>query len=416
MEKSLDVGDIIDESLKLSSSQDDDSNREINFGISCLLNHLCHRGQSKQCQSHSKNVLNRFDEFYSKTCRDNVDCKLSVVRAFEESIANFPMAFAFVFQEIYKEKQHPQIGAGFIRMLQNLKENSIGNENCNRLIERLQSDPIEIRYALVDLVLSHNFAISNSNVCRRKVSEMLNRLVLNEESNEFRTYLQMRLMKDMSKSKTLRNAYSNTILPLFKPTTSSSDKPVTSVYIGSSLFNAIPLDYLLDVQNVATDTLIHSSFTVRSGNWRMFEVEIDAVGMQQMMASLLGTEQTGEQNSEAIEPAASMTLKLGSAFDDLGIKVARHGDLFRGQDAVMSAVWNAPSEPISVATVNSPVLKLKTKVKVLSGIEIESEIDYNLLVSVSGQASISLWSQTAETVIATKYDFDLKNSVCNVLF
>lgn len=107
------------------------------------------------------------------------------------------------------------------------------------------------------------------------------------------------------------------------------------------------------------------------------------------LAALIGEAEEGAEDAEA---TAGMTLTL---MDVLLPSV----EFFRGSGELMSAVWNAPSDPVSALQANLLLQDHAQKFHLSNGLVVDLEILGVASIDMSGSVSISLWYKTSNSLI-----------------
>ncbi|XP_013392489.1 microsomal triglyceride transfer protein large subunit isoform X2 [Lingula anatina] len=115
------------------------------------------------------------------------------------------------------------------------------------------------------------------------------------------------------------------------------------------------------------------------------------------------TADTGEDEAEK-EPTAGMSLDLM----DVGLRPV---EFFRGQGGLMSAVWNAPSEPISALQGNILAQDHVQRIHLQNGVVLELHVLGAVSIDLSGSISISLWNRNSHSVVYNSGAMVVKTSL-----
>ncbi|ELT96685.1 hypothetical protein CAPTEDRAFT_144067, partial [Capitella teleta] len=108
------------------------------------------------------------------------------------------------------------------------------------------------------------------------------------------------------------------------------------------------------------------------------------------LESLLGEEV--EAGQEDVEATAGISLDL------LGVSL-RPISFFTGQSGLMSAVWNAPSEPVSALQTNLLLQDHSKRLHLSNGLIVEHQLMGAISLDLSGSLSVSLWNKNAKCLI-----------------
>ncbi|XP_071131491.1 microsomal triglyceride transfer protein large subunit-like isoform X2 [Mytilus edulis] len=121
----------------------------------------------------------------------------------------------------------------------------------------------------------------------------------------------------------------------------------------------------------------------------VFNFELYAEGLEALIGG--GDEEVPEGGPEA---TAGMTLSLMDV-------LLRPIEFFRGSGGLMSAVWNAPSEPISALQANLLLHDHSQKLHLSNGLIIDVQVTGVASIDLSGSISISLWYKNSNSLIKT---------------
>lgn len=119
----------------------------------------------------------------------------------------------------------------------------------------------------------------------------------------------------------------------------------------------------------------------------VFNFELYAEGLE----ALIGDEEAPADGPEA---TAGMTLSLLDV-------LLRPIEFFRGSGGLMSAVWNAPSEPVSALQGNLLLHDHSQKLHLSNGLIVDLQVTGVASIDLSGSISISLWYKNSKSLIKT---------------
>lgn len=74
-------------------------------------------------------------------------------------------------------------------------------------------------------------------------------------------------------------------------------------------------------------------------------------------------------------------------------------EFFRGSSGLMSAVWNAPSDPVSALQVSFLLQDHNERFHLANGLVVELEVLGVVSIDLTGMVSISLWNRNSESLI-----------------
>lgn len=120
----------------------------------------------------------------------------------------------------------------------------------------------------------------------------------------------------------------------------------------------------------------------------MLATEIYAQGLE----SAIGGDSGGDSGGAEEEATAGMSLRL---LDTL----LRPIEFFRGTSGLMSAVWNAPSEPVSALAMNILLHDVNQRLHLQNGLVVDTKVLGVASIDLSGAISISLWNRDAHSVV-----------------
>jgi len=108
------------------------------------------------------------------------------------------------------------------------------------------------------------------------------------------------------------------------------------------------------------------------------------------LESLVGEEPDPEAAEE--EPTAGLGLKI---LDVLLPPV----EFFRGSGGLMSAVWNAPSDPVSALQTSFLLQDHSERFHLANGLVVDLQVLGAVSIDLTGMVSISLWNRNSESLI-----------------
>lgn len=120
----------------------------------------------------------------------------------------------------------------------------------------------------------------------------------------------------------------------------------------------------------------------------VFNFELYAEGLE----ALIGSDDAPADGPEA---TAGMTLSLLDV-------LLRPIEFFRGSGGLMSAVWNAPSEPVSALQGNLLLHDHSQKLHLSNGLIVDLQVTGVASIDLSGSISISLWYKNSNSLIKTR--------------
>lgn len=105
--------------------------------------------------------------------------------------------------------------------------------------------------------------------------------------------------------------------------------------------------------------------------------------------ALVGDAAEGEESTEA---TAGLSLTMMDV-------LLRPVEFFRGMSGLMTAVWNAPSEPVSALQGNLLLQDYSHKIHLSNGLIVDASVLGVASIDLSGKISISLWYKNSHSVI-----------------
>ncbi|XP_048761534.2 microsomal triglyceride transfer protein large subunit-like [Ostrea edulis] len=117
--------------------------------------------------------------------------------------------------------------------------------------------------------------------------------------------------------------------------------------------------------------------------------------------ALVGDAAEGE---EAVDATAGLSLTMLDV-------LLRPVEFFRGMSGLMSAVWSAPSEPVSALQGNLLLQDYSHKIHMSNGLVVDASILGVASIDLSGSVSISLWYKNSHSVITNSGALVTKGSL-----
>ncbi|XP_060065348.1 microsomal triglyceride transfer protein large subunit-like [Ylistrum balloti] len=319
-----------------------------------------------------------------KSCQ-NENCKLRYVR----SMGNSGLSdFGSDLVEVAESSSSPMISISAIQALRRFSTGSL-TANQKATLSRIfhqnnrQFDS-SVRLAAADVLLKNNPTTA-------EVRNMMLSAVGDQKNHETSTYILKRLL-DLSEM----DSY---IRPMFKEIL--SDPSINNYFVfgqrgKSSAFSSYLMatremnsTYGLYQESSATGVMKRSAMVVDMAN-RFTKQPLLTFGLYaEGLAALIGE---AEEGAEDVEATAGMSLTL---MDVLLPSV----EFFRGSGELMSAVWNAPSDPVSALQGNLLLQDHSQKFHLSNGLVVDLEVLGVSSIDMSGSVSISLWYKTSNSLI-----------------
>ncbi|XP_022315844.2 microsomal triglyceride transfer protein large subunit-like [Crassostrea virginica] len=117
--------------------------------------------------------------------------------------------------------------------------------------------------------------------------------------------------------------------------------------------------------------------------------------------ALVGDAAEGEETTEA---TAGLSLTMMDV-------LLRPVEFFRGMSGLMSAVWNAPSEPVSALQGNLLLQDYSHKIHLSNGLIVDASVLGVASIDLSGKVSISLWYKNSHSVITNSGGLVIEGSL-----
>ncbi|ELU08723.1 hypothetical protein CAPTEDRAFT_227408 [Capitella teleta] len=230
-----------------------------------------------------------------------------------------------------------------------------------------------------------------SGLSQDEISEILDEST-DPWNTEYDSYIQARLdnlaQRDSDIKRKLKNAMKNVNVSNYDVMSPKGK----ALAFTSPLANLKDLtaEYYMYVENSKAGILKRSGMDVTATSptqsMPLYSFGIFAAGLE----SLLGEEV--EAGQEDVEATAGISLDL------LGVSL-RPISFFTGQSGLMSAVWNAPSEPVSALQTNLLLQDHSKRLHLSNGLIVEHQLMGAISLDLSGSLSVSLWNKNAKCLI-----------------
>lgn len=320
-----------------------------------------------------------------KTCQDD-SCKMRYIR----SMGNSGLYdFASELIEMAETSSSAAVSITAIQALRRFPTGSLtGNQKdaLSRIFHqnKRQYDS-SVRIASADLLLR------NKPTAGEVINIMLS-ATTNQKDQETSTYI-IRRLRDLSDS-------DNDFRSLFKQIL--ADTRMNNYFVfaqkgKSSAFSSYLMStremnstYGLYQENTKTGMMKRSSMVVDLTS-KLAQQPLLTFGLYaEGLGSLIGEEV--DQGAEDVDATAGLTLTLMDV-------LLRPIEFFRGSGELMSAVWNAPSDPVSALQANLLLQDHAQKFHLSNGLVVDLKVLGVASIDMSGSISISLWYKTSNSLI-----------------
>ncbi|XP_067931798.1 microsomal triglyceride transfer protein large subunit-like [Watersipora subatra] len=230
---------------------------------------------------------------------------------------------------------------------------------------------------------------------RPSVQEIRNVMLstVNQTDKHLSTYVQG-AMKDLAKqqpsfSTKFMEALNDTRIRNYYSLSPGGKANALTSLLGKSEYTDV--SYRLFMQNAQTGIMKKSGMQVnlQAGVLKqpLILFSIYAQGMESFVDS-----SAVPKGMEPEDPSAGLSL-------DLLDVLLRPVEFFRGQAALMSAVWNAPSQPVTALAMNVITQDKSQTIYLQNGVVLQHNLLGAASIEISGFISISLWNQDAHSVL-----------------
>ncbi|XP_064638108.1 microsomal triglyceride transfer protein large subunit-like isoform X2 [Lineus longissimus] len=276
-----------------------------------------------------------------------------------------------------------------------------------RRMERKYIDE-EVKQIVTDMYFQtyHNYSVSVRTLAatilikyKPTVDQLRNIIQSTISRDEFETstYIYKRILdvarQDSYLRKTLavalKDKYTNNYYAL-------SHNGTSSAFTGSlGETEDVDVKYGLFIENTKLGMLRRSSMDVTLDGKRhslpLISVGMYAEGMESVVGT--GEEEAAEgSGAEAEEASGGMVL----TFLDVMLRPIQ---FFKGMGGLMSAVWSAPSEPVSALQGNILLHDYHRLIRLQNGLVVDLDLKSCLSLDLSGSISISLWNKNSNSVV-----------------
>ncbi|OWF52669.1 microsomal triglyceride transfer protein large subunit-like [Mizuhopecten yessoensis] len=328
---------------------------------------------------------------YTKTVRDGLrackdeNCKLRYIR----SMGNSGLTdFGSDLIEAAETSSSPMISISAIQAFRRFSEGSL-TKNQKAALSRMfhqnnRHYDSSVRIAAADVLLRNKPSIA-------EVRNIMMSAVGDQKNHETSTYIIKRLV-DLSET----DSYIRSLFKQILSDPSLNNYVVFAQQGKSSAFSSYLMatremnsSYGLYQENSGTGVMKRSAMVVDMAS-KFTKQPLLTFGLYaEGLAALLGDAEEGAEDAEA---TAGMTLTL---MDVLLPSV----EFFRGSGELMSAVWNAPSDPVSALQGNLLLQDHAQKFHLSNGLVVDLEVLGVASIDMSGSVSISLWYKTSQSLI-----------------
>ncbi|XP_033739381.1 microsomal triglyceride transfer protein large subunit-like [Pecten maximus] len=319
-----------------------------------------------------------------KSCEDE-SCKLRYVR----SMGNSGLAdFGSDLIAVAESSSSPMLSISAIQALRRFSPGSL-TSNQKAALSRMFHQNIKqfdssVRIAAVEVLLKNQPTIA-------EVRNIMLSAVGDQKNHETSTYIIKRLV-DLSES-------DSDIRSLFRQIL--SDPSMNNYFVfaqrgKSSAFSSYLMatremnsSYGLYQENSGTGVMKRSAMVVDMESKYTKQPLLTFGLYAEGLAALIGD---AEEGAEDVEATAGMSLTLMDV-------ILPSVEFFRGSGELMSAVWNAPSDPVSALQGNLLLQDHAQKFHLSNGLVVDLEVLGVASIDMSGSVSISLWYKTSNSLI-----------------
>lgn len=324
-------------------------------------------------------------EFYTE-CKDE-NCRLLYIRSMGNS--GLPQFKDTIFEAIASKTGSSMMGFTAVQALRRIPTEFFNEKDIKSLLKIFHQNErtfdSSVRAAAAELLLTV-----------RPTAEVVSGIMLaaiGDQSNfELSTFILGKLVDTLKYNPALRNT---TVALLKDPALNNynlwgqrgKSSAFSSLLAETSDVNST---YGLYMEMARSGVLKKSAMDVslvgRSALQKLLSFGIYASGLE----SLLGEEPDPDAADE--EATAGLGLKI---LDVLLPPV----EFFRGSGGLMSAVWNAPSDPVTALQMNFLLQDHSERFHLANGLVVELQVLGAASIDMTGMVSISLWNRNSESLI-----------------
>ncbi|XP_062589725.1 microsomal triglyceride transfer protein large subunit-like [Saccostrea cucullata] len=241
-----------------------------------------------------------------------------------------------------------------------------------------------VRIAALEILLQNG--LSTGELCNIVLSAMYD-----QTEFEVSTYLIKRL-QDLSESDPKFRSRLSSVLadPRVNNYYLFAQKGKSSAFTGYlAVTSGTNCTYGLYQENTKTGVMKKSAMVVNVLNKLATQPLLTFGIYAEGIEALVGDAAEGE---ESVEATAGLSLTMMDV-------LLRPVEFFRGMSGLMSAVWNAPSEPVSALQGNLLLQDYSHKIHLSNGLIVDASVLGVASIDLSGSISISLWYKNSHSVI-----------------
>ncbi|GAB1608498.1 triglyceride transfer large subunit-like [Argonauta hians] len=370
---------ILDNFLKIYNENITNQNLRESIGLTlgalmhtyCLIPAQCETNTVKEYIASTKNLISK--------CKDEA-CQLIYIR----SMGNAGLKDFLPILEKAAQTKQPDISCTAIYSLRRFTKDVIADKVVPAMLKiyRDKTHQSSIRLAALEVILS-------TDICPLVLEDVL-RSLSKENNTEFSTYSISKL-NDMAKSNPdFKKLFKSVIdkldlLNYFVLTQTGTSSAFSSFLTASQSLNST---YGLYIENSKSSLMKRSALNVdlfgKESTEKILSFKLYADGIESLVSD--------EAASQEVEPTAGMSLTL---FDVLLRPVV----FFRGSGELMSAAWNAPSEPTSALQGNILLQDEHQTLHLNNGLVAKVDLMTALSLDISGSMVNSIWSRTSKSMV-----------------
>ncbi|KAL4240543.1 hypothetical protein ACF0H5_001335 [Mactra antiquata] len=373
---------------------------EIREGVALALGAVIYNfcRDEQQCQSIVvKDYVMSLLQMYDK-CSDE-KCKLLYIRSMGNSgLPDFKDA---IFKSISDKSSTSMIGFSAVQALRRIPIQYIDDEDIKCLLKIFhQTDSTfdsSVRASVAEVLLSVRPTPTI-------VSNLMIAAMQDQDNFELSTFTLRKLVDMIKYSEALRNVTKEVFRDTF----------VHNYNVWAQLGKSSAFSSLLAETEDTNATYGLYMELAKSGVMKKSAMDVNLVGQNALqkilsfgiyasgLESLVGKEVDPDSSDE--EATAGLGLKI---LDVLLPPV----EFFRGSGELMSAVWNAPSDPVSALQVSFLLQDHSERFHLANGLVVELQVLGVVSLDLTGMVSISLWNRNSESLIRNSGSMVIEGSM-----
>ncbi|KAK3594387.1 hypothetical protein CHS0354_009680 [Potamilus streckersoni] len=332
-------------------------------------------------QDYKRTVLGKLER-----CKGKESCILMYLRSMEN--AGLPDLLPSQLK-IASEANSSMVAYIALHSLRRIPQQHFKDEETTALLkiyhQKERRYDISVRAAAVDILLKKN---PSSHIIRN----ILLTATADQRDFELSTYVNKRLIDQMKSDNKLRSVMASVLEDIW-----INNYHVMSQRGKSSAFSSL----LAETQDTNCTYGLYMQMS-RTGVMKRSSMIVDLVGENSRQPFLNfgiyaeGLESLLSEETDPSEEGVEATAGMGLTLMDVLLPPV---EFFRGSGGLMSAVWNAPSEPVSALQANLLLQDHSHRFHLANGLIVELQVLGVASIDLSGSVSISLWNRNSKSNI-----------------